>query len=174
MPLPSNWVSGETITASKLNAWNSALAAFERVSDTISFARSTYTGFGTQTPANPVHIQQASNQLAAIKTVNAAGNRRIEIGHYPAYGDVFNDINAFGGDLRFYAENSLLAMRSGLRLSRYSTQPPLSGLSSNGDCALYMKDSKLVVAYNDGGTIRYKYLDLAGTGTTWIHSTTAP
>jgi len=328
MPLPANWVSGEKITATKLNAWNAAIAAFERVSDSISFARSTFVGFGTSSPAHPVHInttsdwqgfrldrggsaraliaqdsaggviqlfdngqnmqlqlhagwysripnrlginissdpayeldvkglawftsptsrtisaefgnltlcsvsqnkrlalgvdtasgsvmygwilaveygvyprplalnpnqggvtigyaptnylqnsleiKQYSNQYAAIKTMNVAGDRSILIGHFPVYGDTFNDINAYGGDLRIYAENNLLHMRSGMRLARYTSTPPLSGLASNGDCVLYMKDSKLVVAYNDAGTIRYKYLDLAGTGTTWVHTTTAP
>jgi len=328
MPLPPNWASGETITASKLNAWNSALAAFERVSDTISFARSTYTGFGTSSPAHRVHInvttdwqgfrldrggsaraliaqdnaggviqlfdssqtmrlqlhagwysripnrlginissdpayeldvfglgwftswssrasateignltlasvsatkrlalgvdtasgsvmhawiqavengvsqrplalqprgggiaigytptaslgsaveiKQGPGQYAAISTTNAAGDRSIKIGHWPVWGDTFNEIAAYGGDLRIFADNNLLHMRSGMRLARYTSTPPLSGLASNGDCVLYMKDSKLVVAYNDAGTIRYKYLDLAGIGTAWVHTTSAP
>ena len=132
-------------------------------------------GFTPTVPAtNTVEIRQRPGEYAAIQTVNASGNRAIIIGHYPVHGDVFNDITGAGGDLRIYAEGHLLHMRSGMRLARYTSAPPLSGLSSNGDCALYMKDSKLVVAYNDGGTMRYKYLDLAGTGVTWQHSTTAP
>lgn len=39
---------------------------------------------------------------------------------------------------------------------------------------LYVKGSKLVCQFEDSGTVRYKYLDLTGTGTTWIHTTTAP
>ena len=61
MALPANWVSGEKISASKLNAWNAALAAFERVSDSISFARSTFTGFGTSSPNHPVHINVSAD-----------------------------------------------------------------------------------------------------------------
>lgn len=39
---------------------------------------------------------------------------------------------------------------------------------------IYMKDDKLILQFNDAGTVRYKYLDLTGTGVTWVHSTTAP
>ena len=35
-------------------------------------------------------------------------------------------------------------------------------------------DGKKVFGYNDGGTIRFKYLDLTGTGVTWVHTTTQP
>lgn len=38
----------------------------------------------------------------------------------------------------------------------------------------YLKGSLRVIQYNDGGTIRYKSLDLSGTGTTFTHSTTPP
>jgi hypothetical protein len=39
---------------------------------------------------------------------------------------------------------------------------------------VYMKADKFVIQYNDGGTVRYKFLDLTGVGVTWQHSTTAP
>jgi hypothetical protein len=49
------------------------------------------------------------------------------------------------------------------------------GSPNNGaDVKVYMKSNKLIVMYNDGGTVRYKYLDLTGTGVTWVHTTTAP
>lgn len=38
----------------------------------------------------------------------------------------------------------------------------------------YIKGSKFVIQWNDAGTVRYKYLDLTGTGVTWVHTTTAP
>lgn len=38
----------------------------------------------------------------------------------------------------------------------------------------YFKDNKIIFQFNDGGTTRYKYLDLSGTGVTWVHTTTAP
>jgi hypothetical protein len=41
-------------------------------------------------------------------------------------------------------------------------------------CKIYMKSDKLVIQYNDGGTVRYKYLDLTGTTVTWVADTVAP
>lgn len=60
-----------------------------------------------------------------------------------------------------------------LRLTEAANSPginPTQGTELN----LYMKGDKLVIQFNDGGTMRYKYLDLTGTGVTWQHSTTAP
>lgn len=51
------------------------------------------------------------------------------------------------------------------------TSPP--GVSP-GEVVSYVSGSRFVLAYNDGGTVRYKYLDMAGTGTTWTHTTTPP
>lgn len=39
---------------------------------------------------------------------------------------------------------------------------------------VYVKGDKLVVAFNDAGTMRYRALPLNGTSVTWTHSTTAP
>jgi hypothetical protein len=46
--------------------------------------------------------------------------------------------------------------------------------AASAEAKIYVKGSKLVVQYNDAGTVRYKYLDLAGTGVSWVHTTTAP
>lgn len=47
-------------------------------------------------------------------------------------------------------------------------------LTSGTEAAVYVIGDKLVLAFNDGGTMRYKYLLLSGTGVTWVHTTTAP
>ena len=41
-------------------------------------------------------------------------------------------------------------------------------------CDLYIKGTYFILKFNDSGTTRYKYLDLSGTGVTWVHSTTEP
>ncbi len=46
--------------------------------------------------------------------------------------------------------------------------------ASNELCDFYIKDTFLIVKFNDGGTTRYKYIDLSGTGAAWTHSTTEP
>lgn len=38
-------------------------------------------------------------------------------------------------------------------------------------CVVYVRGDKLVVAFNEGGTMRYGWLPLAGTSVSWVHST---
>lgn len=59
-----------------------------------------------------------------------------------------------------------------LRMRETANTPPSPGA---GDAMhIYMKGDKLIIQFNDGGTVRYKYLDLTGTGVTWVHTTVAP
>lgn len=51
-----------------------------------------------------------------------------------------------------------------------STPAPVSSAGPK----IYSKGSKLIFVIDDGGTTRYKYLDLTGTGITWVHTTSAP
>ncbi len=57
---------------------------------------------------------------------------------------------------------------------KYKTASTPSTPSNGAEFNLYFKSNKLVIQYNDAGTTRYKYLDLTGTGTTWVHTTSAP
>jgi hypothetical protein len=43
-----------------------------------------------------------------------------------------------------------------------------------GEAQIYFKDETLVVAYNHGGTLKYRYMDLSTTSATWTYSTTEP
>jgi hypothetical protein len=56
----------------------------------------------------------------------------------------------------------------------FSAQATTPADPAAGGLNVYFKGSLLVAQYNDSGTVRYKYLDLAGTGVTWTHTTTAP
>lgn len=49
-----------------------------------------------------------------------------------------------------------------------------SNPTDGSEARTYVKGDKFIIQYNDGGTVRYKYLDLTGTGITWVHTTTAP
>lgn len=42
------------------------------------------------------------------------------------------------------------------------------------EARIYVKGDLFIIQFNDGGTVRYKYLDLTGVGVTWVHTTTAP
>lgn len=46
--------------------------------------------------------------------------------------------------------------------------------NSTSQMGFYQTGTKFVTWYNDAGTVRYKYLDMSGTGVTWVATTTAP
>ena len=57
----------------------------------------------------------------------------------------------------------------------FAEQSATPGDPSNGvEVRAYMKGDKFILQFNDAGTVRYKYLDLTGTGVTWTHTTVAP
>jgi hypothetical protein len=58
------------------------------------------------------------------------------------------------------------------RFVERSTTP--ANPSDGVEIQAYMRANKIIYQYNDGGTVRYKYLDMTGTGVTWVHTTTAP
>lgn len=58
---------------------------------------------------------------------------------------------------------------------RIRIYPKLNFLGASLElCDVYIKGTNFIIKYNDGGTTRYKYLDLSGTGSVWTHSTTEP
>jgi hypothetical protein len=59
-----------------------------------------------------------------------------------------------------------------IQFPELSTTPTNPSIGAEGN--VYVKADKLVIQFNDSGTIRYKYLDLTGTGVTWTHTTTPP
>jgi hypothetical protein len=57
---------------------------------------------------------------------------------------------------------------------KYKTSVTPSTPANGTEVNVYFKSNKIIFQYNDGGTVRYKYLSLTGTGVTWVHTTTAP
>jgi trimeric autotransporter adhesin len=92
--------------------------------------------------------------------------------------------SATGGDVKFATSapgatgTTLRSLADKLRIGYDGTtliaQTNTPGTPASGEMVQYMKGSKLIYAYDDGGTVRYKYLDMAGTGVTWVHTTSAP
>src|SRR5262249_38299886 len=56
-------------------------------------------------------------------------------------------------------------------LALHETGTPADPTASDR-AMIYAKGDKLVVAFNDAGTIRYRWMPLTGTSTTWTHQTT--
>jgi hypothetical protein len=55
-----------------------------------------------------------------------------------------------------------------------AANPNSGAIPASGRAAMYVRADKLVIAFNDGGTLRFKWLPLAGPGAAWVDSTTAP
>jgi hypothetical protein len=102
----------------------------------------------------------------------------------------FGNASPFPGQFYFDAGNvagAAIIMRSGggnerarvdhaghFILTELGVDPSTSVLSSLGQMAVYMKNNKFVIGYNNGGTITYISIPMDGSTTTWTHSTTAP
>lgn len=60
------------------------------------------------------------------------------------------------------------------RFTEISTDPTTGELPTMGALAMYMKNDKLVFAYNNGGTLTFAKLPLGGGAATFTHDTTVP
>jgi hypothetical protein len=70
---------------------------------------------------------------------------------------------------------SRIDILTGLANGRVRVGPKLNLLGGSLElCDVYIKGSNFIIKYVDGGTTRYKYLDLSGTGTAWVQSTSEP
>jgi hypothetical protein len=78
----------------------------------------------------------------------------------------------FVGNVTFKGANNYLDSTASLLFQERSTTP--ADPNQDDQARIYFKGNLLVLMFNDGGTVRYKYLDLTGTGVTWVHTTTAP
>lgn len=65
-----------------------------------------------------------------------------------------------------------LEINGAARLMALAATPAIGGSGESG--VLYVIGDKFVVAYNEGGLVRYKWLTLSGTGVGWSYSATAP
>lgn len=93
----------------------------------------------------------------------------------------------FGNFLRggptglFWEDNAnLLGLVDAVNASRWMklleavANPAVADLTTLGAFALYMKSDKLVIAYNNAGTMTYISIPMDGATTAWTHSTVAP
>jgi len=58
--------------------------------------------------------------------------------------------------------------------AKFKTASTPSSPANGTEFNLYYKSNKFIIQYNNAGTVRYKYLDLTGTGVTWVQTTVAP
>lgn len=88
--------------------------------------------------------------------------------------NLLDRIDRLEAQLRSLQETAL-SYGDGAAVSLLAIQSKTSNPSSpDGAVNLYLNGSKLIAQYDDSGTVRYKYLELIGTGVAWVHTTTAP
>ncbi len=79
-----------------------------------------------------------------------------------------------GYDIEFFVKGNT-GGGTYFRLSPSPITPPTPSDTTSGVAPnIYVKGTKFVIQYEDAGTVRYKYLELTGTGVTWVHTTVAP
>jgi len=125
-------------------------------------------------------VGQGANRSADINlhaTGNGTGDGSIELGAGASFYRFFETFASFPVDLR---------LAKGLTIGSISIDPPDNAIlfvetsstpaspASGTEANVYVKANKIIFQWNDAGTIRYKYLDLTGTGVTWVHTTSAP
>lgn len=110
---------------------------------------------------NAAGVEQGRMQFSNDGGINLSGSGTV----------VFNKLVSVNNTLEI-TNNNLLSVNGSVLLVEQASAP--SSPTSGTQARLYMKGDKLIIQYNDGGTTRYKYLDLTGTGVTWVHTTTAP
>lgn len=76
------------------------------------------------------------------------------------------------------SQGDLRLSYGGIVIGSSSIDPPNRTLvlaqPSANQVDVYIKNDNLIFKFYDGGTTRYKYLDLTGSGATWQHATTEP
>jgi hypothetical protein len=135
----------------------------------------TLSGSGTITTWYGAHIANhtgATNIRAYSSAVNSGSNIH---GLYFS-GTADNYLNGKLGVGTSAPDTGLhLGKTDGTGATTYAEQTSTPANPGAGNEArTYVKDNKFIIQWNEGGTIRYKYLQLSGTGVTWVHTTTAP
>lgn len=156
---------GLTVTQDRAINVAGILNAGATVSRRVGVETGAYTTkLGTLT-AQAAFIANFNSSQATDTTQLLIGTATIPSGNYGIYqgGTLENRLN---GLTRFSTSSYIV-------FDERTTTP--SGTPADGaEARIYMKADKLVIQYNDAGIVRYKYLDLTGTGVTWTHTPTAP
>ncbi|MCC6192254.1 MAG: hypothetical protein IT318_24750 [Anaerolineales bacterium] len=153
---------GATITTSKLavsGATSNVMIDLSRASGNI---------LSIQYGQNSVGTWQLYMPASAFKASFAAGQDELSVDFTNHRVGINNNLSpSYTLDVRgtIYTNTNLLLQEQG------STP---AAITQDTQCDIYMKADKLVIRFNNAGTIRYKYLDLTGTGVTWTHTTSAP
>jgi len=174
---------GTTYTQNISNAGNigtrylNRAAASGRGSD--AYLDTTKTYFGYFNPSVPgVYVSYLGlyqDSLTIKSSHNIIHGYTETDGLWEMFGDVshyglLEAASSFSSTMDTYIGNVTIEGSTIIKDAAATPASPIDGTTVN----MYLKGGKIIYQYNDAGTIRYKYLDLTGTGTTWVHTTVAP
>lgn len=142
------------------------------ISETFGTATNSYcyTGSITNTVAtmtNGTILYGATNQATNKWSLQLGDFQSQHIGKLGLGGAAVTTTPTYGLDLMGTAQD-----RGVIGIAESSATP--TNPSSSSQAVVYVKADKLIFGWLDGATMRYKYITLSGTSTTWTHTTTAP
>jgi hypothetical protein len=152
-----------------------ALGAF-RSGNSNSVLLSTNESLTSDDSAIDIAANSGSSNDAAINMTAKRGSSQI----------LAQLLNPFNGVAGLHCNSNVLASAffTGEYTSGFAANPAEYTLTlgaaaapttpGSGRMRVYFRSNKMVFQFQDGGTTRYKYLDLTGTGVTWVHTTAAP
>ena len=128
---------------------------------------SVYLGYDTRALASG-----DTNEIVIGASTTGFGSNTAAYGNSSMTKHIFQKGNVGIGTTAPDSTLELAGSNAALSLNENTATPATP--ASGAEARIYMKADKLIIQYNDAGTVRYKYLTLTGTGVTWTHTTTAP
>jgi hypothetical protein len=172
---------------------NNRLEFLNAGGDSVSYLSGNSTGGGVMVNAPGLSI--VSDHASYSRSLELLAISGTDVNGISAEAGAINRVNVFVGNERkvAFTETSVevdydtdVLVSGGISVGSLFLDPEVGVIwvneiastpgnpTSGADVKIYMKSDKLIFQYNDGGTVRYKYISLSGTGVTWTHTTSAP
>lgn len=167
--------NGDTITIFGANPaeYNGSFVIANVATDTFDYTTSsglTTPAVGTIKATKPTNTAYAGIRVSypTVSTKN-----QWALGRNYVFGNGFREVYDV-------SVNSPVGLMNDYIVLKETKQPRAENLTSGESAnvldraAVFVKNNKFVIAYNNAGTITYITIDLDGSDTTWAHGTTAP
>ena len=147
------------------------------VNDGAHFAKQVYidsglnVGSGILTNGN-LSVAPESGSTTAMSIYTAPGSQGDILNLFASTTEVMTVTSSGYLGLGTTAPSTTIHMTGAHTLIETSTTP--TNPTQSAEARMYVKDDKFIIQFNDAGTVRYKYLEMVGTNTTWVATTTAP